>query len=34
MGAPDDIGALAIAIATNHYMLGNVIPIDGGALIA
>lgn len=34
MGAPDDIGALAIAIATNRYMLGNVIPIDGGALIA
>ena len=34
MGTPDDIGALAIAIATNRYMLGNVIPIDGGALIA
>lgn len=34
MGSPDDVGALAIAIATNRYMLGNVIPLDGGALIA
>jgi NAD(P)-dependent dehydrogenase (short-subunit alcohol dehydrogenase family) len=33
MGAPEDIGALTIAVATNRYMLGNVIPIDGGVLL-
>lgn len=31
MGRAEDIGALAIAIATNRYMLGNIVPIDGGA---
>ena len=31
IGTPEDIGALAIAIATNRYMLGIIIPIDGGA---
>jgi len=31
IGTPEDIGALAIAIATNRYMLGSIIPIDGGA---
>ena len=31
MGTSEDIGALAIAIATNRYMLGSIIPIDGGA---
>ena len=30
MGKAEDIGALAIAIATNHYMLGSIIPVDGG----
>lgn len=29
-GDGDDIGALAIAIASNRYMVGNIIPIDGG----
>jgi NAD(P)-dependent dehydrogenase (short-subunit alcohol dehydrogenase family) len=31
IGRAEDIGALAIAIATNRYMLGSIIPIDGGA---
>ncbi len=33
MGRAEDIAALAIAIATNRYMLGSVITIDGGASI-
>ena len=31
MGRAEDLGALVIAIATNRYMLGNIVPIDGGA---
>ena len=31
LGRAEDIGALAIAIATNRYMLGSIVPIDGGA---
>jgi len=31
MGRAEDLGALAIAIATNKYLLGSIIPIDGGA---
>jgi NAD(P)-dependent dehydrogenase (short-subunit alcohol dehydrogenase family) len=34
MGRAEDIGALAIAIAANRYMLGTVVPVDGGASIA
>lgn len=30
IGAPDDLAGLIIAIATNAYMTGNIIPIDGG----
>jgi NAD(P)-dependent dehydrogenase (short-subunit alcohol dehydrogenase family) len=33
LGRPEDIGALAIAIATSTYLLGSVIPIDGGVLL-
>ncbi len=33
LGRIEDIGALSITIATNRYMLGNIIPIDGGILI-
>ena len=30
IGAPDDLAGLIIAIASNAYMTGNIIPIDGG----
>ena len=33
MGRPEDIGALAIAIAANRYLLGSIITIDGGAML-
>jgi NAD(P)-dependent dehydrogenase (short-subunit alcohol dehydrogenase family) len=33
MGRAEDIGALAIAIAANRYMVGSVVTIDGGAMI-
>jgi len=33
MGRAEDIGALAIAIAANRYMVGSVVTIDGGATI-
>ena len=33
MGRAEDIGALAVAIATNRYMVGSVVTIDGGASI-
>jgi len=34
MGRTEDIGALAIAIAANRYMVGTVVPVDGGVSIA
>ncbi len=34
LGEPDDIGALAIMLAANRYITGNVIPIDGGFLVS
>lgn len=32
MGRAEDLGALAIAIATNKYLLGSIIPIEGGRI--
>jgi len=33
MGRAEDLGAVAIAIATNRYMVGTVVPVDGGVSI-
>jgi NAD(P)-dependent dehydrogenase (short-subunit alcohol dehydrogenase family) len=33
MGEPDDIGALAIAMASSKYLVGTVIPLEGGTLL-
>ena len=33
MGEPDDIGAIAIAVAGSRYLVGTIIPLEGGALL-
>lgn len=33
MGSPEDIANLAIYLCSSSYMTGNIIPIDGGAIL-
>ncbi|KAI0124028.1 hypothetical protein BJ170DRAFT_70894 [Xylariales sp. AK1849] len=33
MGTPDEIASIVLTLATNEYMWGTIIPVDGGALL-